>query len=184
MNPSDFNAVLNAIPASASASHLWSAPVAALSSLHAWSISFAFVLLVAVSTAQQAVNPSIALSAGLSSSARKQLAWWLGGCSAWVFSMVVLGGVTRLTRSGLSMTDWKFTGGCRGQEVFSSVCFFSARGGGVAESCVLHSFLVSRFSVVGNRSHGQNLRGKGICTQHCTTHQHSSVLLQALCEPL
>ena len=35
---------------------------------------------------------------------------WLGGCSAWVFSMVVVGGVTRLTRSGLSMTDWKFTG--------------------------------------------------------------------------
>jgi hypothetical protein len=25
--------------------------------------------------------------------------------------MVVLGGFTRLTRSGLSMTDWKFTGG-------------------------------------------------------------------------
>ena len=24
--------------------------------------------------------------------------------------MVVLGGVTRLTRSGLSMTDWKFSG--------------------------------------------------------------------------
>ena len=24
--------------------------------------------------------------------------------------MVVLGGLTRLTRSGLSMTDWKFTG--------------------------------------------------------------------------
>ena len=24
--------------------------------------------------------------------------------------MVVLGGMTRLTRSGLSMTDWKFTG--------------------------------------------------------------------------
>ena len=34
-------------------------------------------------------------------------AWLVGGC-AWVFSMVVLGGVTRLTRSGLSMTDWKF----------------------------------------------------------------------------
>ncbi|XP_062081333.1 cytochrome c oxidase assembly protein COX15-like [Humulus lupulus] len=33
---------------------------------------------------------------------------WL---AAWVFSMVVLGGVTRLTRSGLSMTDWKFSGG-------------------------------------------------------------------------
>ena len=34
-------------------------------------------------------------------------AWLVGGC-LWVFSMVVLGGVTRLTRSGLSMTDWKF----------------------------------------------------------------------------
>ncbi|XP_062081401.1 cytochrome c oxidase assembly protein COX15-like [Humulus lupulus] len=36
---------------------------------------------------------------------------WLFGSAAWVFSMVVLGGVTRLTRSGLSMTDWKFSGG-------------------------------------------------------------------------
>ena len=38
------------------------------------------------------------------------MAWWLGGTGLWVYSMVVLGGVTRLTRSGLSMTDWKFTG--------------------------------------------------------------------------
>lgn len=51
-----------------------------------------------------------AVTAGLSDSARRQLAWWLGGCSAWVFAMVVIGGITRLTRSGLSMTDWKFTG--------------------------------------------------------------------------
>ncbi len=50
------------------------------------------------------------LAAGLSEGHRKQLAVWLGVCSGWVFSMVVLGGVTRLTRSGLSMTDWKFTG--------------------------------------------------------------------------
>ncbi|XP_039801179.1 cytochrome c oxidase assembly protein COX15-like isoform X1 [Panicum virgatum] len=35
---------------------------------------------------------------------------WLFGCAARVFSLVVLGGITRLTRSGLSMTDWKFTG--------------------------------------------------------------------------
>eukprot|EP00982_Pelagococcus_subviridis_P011204 31069-Pelagococcus_subviridis.AAC.1 len=34
-------------------------------------------------------------------------AWLAGGC-VWVFSLVVLGGATRLTRSGLSMTDWKF----------------------------------------------------------------------------
>ncbi|KAE8038176.1 hypothetical protein FH972_010711 [Carpinus fangiana] len=43
-------------------------------------------------------------------SAQKMVGIWLFGSAAWVFSMVVLGGVTRLTRSGLSMTDWKFTG--------------------------------------------------------------------------
>ncbi|KMT16997.1 hypothetical protein BVRB_2g042020 [Beta vulgaris subsp. vulgaris] len=42
--------------------------------------------------------------------ARKMVGIWLFGSAAWVFSMVILGGITRLTRSGLSMTDWKFTG--------------------------------------------------------------------------
>lgn len=36
----------------------------------------------------------------------RQLALWLFVCCALVFSMVVLGGVTRLTRSGLSMVNW------------------------------------------------------------------------------
>ncbi|XP_057803722.1 cytochrome c oxidase assembly protein COX15 [Salvia miltiorrhiza] len=43
--------------------------------------------------------------------AQKAVGIWLFVSAAWVFSMVVLGGVTRLTRSGLSMTDWKFSGG-------------------------------------------------------------------------
>ncbi|WCJ32539.1 Heme A synthase [Euphorbia peplus] len=43
--------------------------------------------------------------------AQKMVGIWLFGSAAWVFSMVMLGGVTRLTRSGLSMTDWKFAGG-------------------------------------------------------------------------
>ncbi|KAH8940037.1 hypothetical protein BDL97_15G066900 [Sphagnum fallax] len=42
---------------------------------------------------------------------QRRVGIWLLGCTGWVFSMVVLGGVTRLTRSGLSMTDWKFAGG-------------------------------------------------------------------------
>jgi heme a synthase len=32
--------------------------------------------------------------------------WWLLGVSATVFSMIILGGYTRLTRSGLSMVKW------------------------------------------------------------------------------
>ncbi|KAA8527112.1 hypothetical protein F0562_008659 [Nyssa sinensis] len=42
--------------------------------------------------------------------AQKMVGIWLFASASWVFSMVVLGGITRLTRSGLSMTDWKFTG--------------------------------------------------------------------------
>ncbi|KAK8949856.1 Cytochrome c oxidase assembly protein COX15 [Platanthera guangdongensis] len=44
------------------------------------------------------------------SQAQKRVGVWLFGCTTWVFSLVILGGITRLTRSGLSMTDWKFTG--------------------------------------------------------------------------
>ena len=39
--------------------------------------------------------------------ARRMVAGWLLVCCALVASMVVLGGVTRLTGSGLSMVDWK-----------------------------------------------------------------------------
>lgn len=39
--------------------------------------------------------------------AQKIVGRWLIGCSAMVFGAVVLGGVTRLTESGLSMVDWR-----------------------------------------------------------------------------
>ena len=35
------------------------------------------------------------------------MAWWLTGCAGIVASIVAVGGLTRLTRSGLSMVDWK-----------------------------------------------------------------------------
>lgn len=37
----------------------------------------------------------------------RQVAVWLLTCCALVFAMVILGGVTRLTGSGLSMVDWR-----------------------------------------------------------------------------
>lgn len=40
----------------------------------------------------------------------KPIAYWLFGVSALVAGMVTVGGITRLTRSGLSMTDWKLQG--------------------------------------------------------------------------
>jgi len=40
----------------------------------------------------------------------KPVAYWLLGMSGLVACMVTIGGVTRLTRSGLSMTDWKIQG--------------------------------------------------------------------------
>jgi len=36
--------------------------------------------------------------------------WWMGGIAGMAFGAVVLGGVTRLTESGLSMVDWKLFG--------------------------------------------------------------------------
>jgi len=39
--------------------------------------------------------------------ARRRVALWLVLCAAMVFAMVVLGGATRLTESGLSITDWR-----------------------------------------------------------------------------
>uniref|UniRef100_A0A7N2MS35 Uncharacterized protein n=1 Tax=Quercus lobata TaxID=97700 RepID=A0A7N2MS35_QUELO len=44
------------------------------------------------------------------SCACKMVGIWPFRSAAWVFSMVLLGGVTRLMHSGLSMIDWKFTG--------------------------------------------------------------------------
>jgi heme a synthase len=38
---------------------------------------------------------------------RRAIAWWLMVCAAMVFAMVMLGGATRLTESGLSMVQWK-----------------------------------------------------------------------------
>lgn len=37
----------------------------------------------------------------------KTIATWLLICCALVFAMVVVGGVTRLTHSGLSIVEWK-----------------------------------------------------------------------------
>ena len=39
--------------------------------------------------------------------ARRQVGAWLMLCAALVLSIAVVGGVTRLTHSGLSMVDWR-----------------------------------------------------------------------------
>jgi len=36
--------------------------------------------------------------------------WWMGGIAGMAFGAVTLGGITRLTESGLSMVDWKLFG--------------------------------------------------------------------------
>jgi cytochrome c oxidase assembly protein subunit 15 len=40
-------------------------------------------------------------------SERRAVALWLLLCAAMVFVIVVVGGVTRLTRSGLSIVEWQ-----------------------------------------------------------------------------
>ena len=40
-------------------------------------------------------------------SPERAIAWWLFFCCAMIFFMVVIGGITRLTESGLSITQWQ-----------------------------------------------------------------------------
>lgn len=39
--------------------------------------------------------------------AERAIGWWLLSCAAMVFAMIVIGGVTRLTESGLSIVEWQ-----------------------------------------------------------------------------
>jgi cytochrome c oxidase assembly protein subunit 15 len=50
--------------------------------------------------------PAGAARATMDERARRQVAAWLLTCCALVFCMVVVGGVTRLTHSGLSIVEW------------------------------------------------------------------------------
>ena len=68
------------------------------------------------SALQLACSASSLLTRGLPERVQRQMFWWMTGTAAWVYSLVVLGGLTRLTRSGLSMTEWKFTGVRGGEE--------------------------------------------------------------------
>ncbi|KAI6646159.1 Cytochrome c oxidase assembly protein COX15-like [Oopsacas minuta] len=43
----------------------------------------------------------------------RAIGWWLLGCSGMVMGAVLLGGVTRLTESGLSMVEWNLIKGMR-----------------------------------------------------------------------
>ena len=59
----------------------------------------------------EALAPSVPAhgtrAAASSFEARRAVATWLFVCCALVFAMVVIGGVTRLTHSGLSITEWQ-----------------------------------------------------------------------------
>jgi len=52
-------------------------------------------------------RPVISLSGLHESQARRPIAAWLLACCALVFAMVVVGGITRLTHSGLSIVEWQ-----------------------------------------------------------------------------
>lgn len=59
------------------------------------------------------VHSTVSVSAAIPRYAEKIVGGWLLGCCGMVVGAVVLGGVTRLTESGLSMTDWHLLKGMR-----------------------------------------------------------------------
>lgn len=62
---------------------------------------------------EEVIVPSVVRSSlqnGTQVATPKAIGYWLLGMSGLVAGMVTVGGITRLTRSGLSMTDWKLQG--------------------------------------------------------------------------
>jgi len=55
----------------------------------------------------QATEAAATIATTATRSNSKKIGIWLAGCSGMVAGAVALGGVTRLTESGLSMVDWK-----------------------------------------------------------------------------
>nr|CAI5859729.1 unnamed protein product [Callosobruchus analis] len=53
---------------------------------------------------------AVRLGSNVSNKGKKAVGYWLLTCSGMVLGAVVLGGVTRLTESGLSMVNWKLLG--------------------------------------------------------------------------
>jgi cytochrome c oxidase assembly protein subunit 15 len=51
--------------------------------------------------------PNLPWNIAMDTTVRQQIALWLFICSAMVFCILVVGGVTRLTHSGLSIVEWK-----------------------------------------------------------------------------
>lgn len=60
-----------------------------------------------MSVEAQAAIPSEAGPNGRQIAARRPIALWLFAVAGLIFAMVVVGGLTRLTESGLSITEWK-----------------------------------------------------------------------------
>lgn len=56
------------------------------------------------------VMPSATRAPVASSGVSRAVGFWITGVAAGVYAMVVLGGVTRLTRSGLSIVEWRPAG--------------------------------------------------------------------------
>lgn len=64
----------------------------------------------ATAASVETIAAGAATAADVNVSADRLLGYWLLGMSGAVFGMVAVGGYTRLTRSGLSMTEWRLTG--------------------------------------------------------------------------
>jgi cytochrome c oxidase assembly protein subunit 15 len=57
--------------------------------------------------AMQLQNPILIETDNRQERSRRAIGWWLLACCAMLFAMVVVGGATRLTHSGLSIVEWK-----------------------------------------------------------------------------
>eukprot|EP00123_Amoebidium_parasiticum_P012659 comp21503_c0_seq2/m.29826 comp21503_c0_seq2/g.29826 ORF comp21503_c0_seq2/g.29826 comp21503_c0_seq2/m.29826 type:complete len:437 (-) comp21503_c0_seq2:511-1821(-) len=84
-----------------------SVPVTRQTTTHPFSLLQKRTQSTATATAQAATQAAAPTAVALTPRAQKWIGRWLFGCAGMVVGIVVVGGITRLTESGLSMVRWE-----------------------------------------------------------------------------
>ena len=79
------------------------------------------------------------MSEQLQSRYERQMAYWLFACASVIIVMILLGGVTRLTHSGLSMVEWKPLVGVKNAASWNSTSVSASPGTTGASSPIVIS---------------------------------------------
>ncbi|CAK8688771.1 unnamed protein product [Clavelina lepadiformis] len=97
------------------------------------------------------------------SAPKKAIGWWLAGCCGMTVGAVVIGGVTRLTESGLSMVDWHLIKGMKPPTTHEEWTKEFEKYQQFPEFKILnHNMTLSEFKFIWHMEYGHRMWGRFI----------------------